>query len=121
MRITAFQLIHGKTLSVDKEITKKDMAMLAALIATATISSPTGAMASTGDIIDKITKAGQPIKDIIIGAADPVCYVVFAWGFLECMLGKGSSGLTRMKYAALGFMGINWMPVFMEILRSAKP
>lgn len=121
MKVTAFQLIQGRVLNIDTEITKKDLAILAALVTTATIANPIGVMAASGDIADRVAKASQPIKDLLIGIADPVCYIVFVWGLLETMLGKGSSGLSRMKYAALGYAGMNWLPVFMEILRNAKP
>lgn len=126
MRISAFQLMNNRmVLSMDTEITKKDLAILTALVATSTIANPIDVMAAipneSMDITAKITKASQPIKDLLIGIADPVCYLVFTWGLLEAMLGKGSSGLTRMKYAALGYAGMNWLPVLMDILRSAKP
>jgi len=121
MKITAFRLVHGKTMSFDTEITKRDIATLAALVAATTFVNPTEVMAASTDITEKVTKASQPIKDLLIGVADPVCYIVFTWGLLEAMLGKGASGLTRMKYAAIGYMGMNWLPVFMEIMRNAKP
>jgi len=122
MRITAFHVSHGRqVLNVDTEITKKDLAVMVALVTTTTLTDPTSAMAATGDIADRVSRASQPIKDLLIGIADPVCYTVFVWGLLETMLGKGSSGLSRMKYAALGYAGMNWLPVFMEILRNAKP
>ena len=121
MKITAFQVVHGRSVSIDTEITKKDLVTLAALIATVTIASPAEVMAASGEITEKVEKASRPIKDLLIGVADPVCYIVFTWGLLEAMLGKGASGLTRMKYAALGYMGMNWLPVFMEIMRNAKP
>jgi len=122
MRITAFEVFSSKhVVSIDTELTKKDMAMLSVLVATTMLVSPIQAMAASSDITEKVTKASQPIKDLLIGVADPVCYIVFTWGLLEAMLGKGASGLTRMKYAAIGYMGMNWLPVFMEIMRNAKP
>ena len=121
MKVTAFELFRGQTMSFDAEITKKDLAILAALVATVTITNPTGVMAASSDITERVSRASQPIKDLLIGVADPVCYLVFVWGLLEAMLGKGASGLNRMKYAALGYAGMNWLPVLMEILRNAKP
>lgn len=121
MKITGFELIHGRVLNLDTEITKQDIAILTALVATVTLANPTLSLAATGDISEKMAKATEPIKDLLLGAADPVCYIVFVWGLLESMLGKGASGLTRMKYAALGYMGMNWLPTLMEIMRNAKP
>ena len=122
MRITAFQISRGRqVLDVNTEITKKDLTRLTALVATITLLNSSDVMAANGDITEKISKATQPIKDLLLGVADPVCYTVFVWGLLEAMLGKGSSGLTRMKYAAIGYVGMSWLPTLMEILRSAKP
>ncbi|MFA6071500.1 MAG: hypothetical protein WC810_23225 [Janthinobacterium sp.] len=121
MKITGFEVFRGRVMSIDKEITKKDLATLAVLVAAATIITPGHALAAEGDIADRVAKASQPIKDMLLGIADPVCYIVFVWGLLETMLGKGTSGLTRMKYAALGYMGMNWLPLVMELLRNAKP
>lgn len=122
MRVTGFGVLQSKRVtSFDAEITKKDLAILSALVASTMLINPNEVMAASTDITEKVTKASQPIKDLLIGVADPVCYIVFTWGLLEAMLGKGASGLTRMKYAALGYMGMNWLPVFMEIMRQAKP
>lgn len=121
MKITAFQVYNRRTIAIDTEITKKDLATLTALVTAATIMNPSDVMAASADISDKVERASKPIKDLLIGLADPVCYIVFTWGLLEAMLGKGASGLTRMKYASLGYMGMNWLPVFMQIMRDAKP
>lgn len=121
MRVIAFKVINRHVMGFDTEITKRDLAALAALVVAANLMNPNDAMAASSDITEKVTKASQPIKDLLIGVADPVCYIVFTWGLLEAMLGKGASGLTRMKYAAIGYMGMNWLPVFMDIMRNAKP
>jgi len=122
LKISAFEILHGhQILNIHAEVTKEDLAILTALVAIVTVANPSDVMAATGDITERIEKASKPIKDLLIGVADPVCYLVFTWGLLEAMLGKGASGLTRMKYAALGYAGMSWLPVLMEILRSAKP
>ncbi len=97
--------------AIFKEIDSRDLSrgLMAMAPATAGMSLAT-----------KITLATQPIKDLLIGLADPVCYVVFAWGLLECMLGKSSSGITRMKYATLGYLGMNYIPDFMAVLRGGR-
>ena len=120
MLVTGFQILGKKTLNIDTEITKADVAKVAALVAAGTLAAP-GELLAAEDISEKIAKAADPIKQLLIGVADPVCYLVFVWGLLECMLGKGSSGISRMKFAALGYAGLNWLPVLMQILRSAKP
>lgn len=108
-------------LALDYELTAKDVAKRAAVAAVLMTLTANPAMAAGADITNRVARASKPIKDLLLGIADPVCYIVFCWGLLEAMLGKGASGLQRMKYAALGYVGLNWLPVFMEILRGAKP
>jgi len=120
MLIRVLRISQSKTITLDltgRKLIKA--AALAAVIIATTGAEP--AMAATADIQDRVNRASEPIKDLLIGVADPVCYLVFTWGLLECMLGKASSGVTRMKYATLGYMGMNWLPVLMDIIRQAKP
>lgn len=68
-----------------------------------------------------ITSAFEPIKELLISLADPLCYVMFVWGCVECIVGRPASGLDRMKYASMGFIAINWIPVVMNTIRSVNP
>ena len=102
-------------------LSKDDKALPVYALAAGADAMPASAAVNGADIADKISKASEPIKQLLIGIADPVCYIVFVWGLLETMLGKGQSGLNRMKYAALGYAALNWLPVLMQILREAKP
>lgn len=123
MRMSFLYVNHKlpkKAMSFDIEIDKKKIAKVAIVAIAFNALCPSFALAE-GNITDNVTKASQPIKDLLIGIADPVCYLVFTWGLLECMLGKASSGVTRMKYAALAYAGMNWLPTLMEILRNTRP
>lgn len=78
----------------------------------------------SGQTVHAATSLGgafEPVKSILLDIADPLCYIMFVWGCIECMVGRPASGLNRMKYAALGYMAINWIPVLMDIIRSSGP
>lgn len=77
------------------------------------------AMAAGKQVV--ITSAFEPVKKLLIDAADPLCYVMFVWGCIECIVGRPASGLNRMKYAAIGYIAINWIPVVMATIRAAAP
>ena len=68
-----------------------------------------------------LTGAFEPVKKLLIDIADPLCYVMFVWGCIESIVGRPASGLNRMKYAAIGYIGINWIPVVMSAIRAAAP
>jgi hypothetical protein len=68
-----------------------------------------------------VTSAFEPIKKLLIDLADPLCYVMFVWGCIECIVGRPASGLNRMKYASIGYIAINWIPVVMAAIRAAAP
>lgn len=68
-----------------------------------------------------IPNAFQPVKELLISMAEPLCYVMFVWGCIEVICKRPASGLDRMKYAAIGFIGINLIPVIMETIKAAAP
>lgn len=68
-----------------------------------------------------ITSAFEPVKVLLLDISDPLCYVMFVWGCIECICGRPASGLNRMKYAAIGYIAINWVPVIMSVIRNAGP
>ncbi|PUB09602.1 hypothetical protein [Paenisporosarcina sp. OV554] len=82
------------------------------------IVSGSTAFASANGVIPS---AFQPVKDLLISMAEPLCYVMFVWGCIEVICKRPASGLDRMKYAAIGFIGINLIPVIMETIKAAAP
>ena len=126
MKITAFKVSGQKVTALEANFTKGDLVKLTAAVALtmSILMDPANVMAATTDpvsITEKVAKATQPIKDMLLGIADPVCYIACVWGVIELMIGKGSSGLNKIKYALLGYIGLNWLPVLMEMARAAKP
>lgn len=82
-----------------------------------TSAASTGPMLGVADL----SSAFEPVKRLLIDIADPLCYVMFVWGCIECIVGRAASGLNRMKYAAIGYIAINWIPVVMQAIRAATP
>ena len=70
---------------------------------------------------DVIPTVFGPIKDLILSVAEPLCYIMFAWGCIECICKRPASGLDRMKYAAIGFIGVQLIPVMMAAIKSVSP
>lgn len=68
-----------------------------------------------------ISSAFAPVKALLLDISDPLCYIMFVWGCIECICGRPASGLNRMKYAAIGYIAINWVPVIMQVIRNSGP
>jgi hypothetical protein len=66
-----------------------------------------------------LSGAFEPVKHLLLDVADPLCYIMFVWGCIECIVGRPASGLNRMKYAGIGYIAINWIPVIMRVIREA--
>lgn len=69
--------------------------------------------ASTG-----INDAVQPLVNILKDLAEPVSYGFFVKGFLEMISGKEHEGKKTIKYSATGFLGIQFIPQIMKIIKS---
>lgn len=91
------------------------------LFTAAGVTSFGTASTASAQSVSTITSAFEPVKDLLISLADPLCYIMFVWGCVECIVGRPASGLDRMKYASIGFIAINWIPVIMNTIRSVAP
>lgn len=96
---------------------KLTLGFSSAVIATSLFNGST-VLASANGVIPA---AFQPVKELLISMAEPLCYVMFIWGCIEVICKRPASGLDRMKYAAIGFIGINLIPVIMETIKAAAP
>lgn len=67
-----------------------------------------------------ISKSVQPILNILVDAAEPVSQAFIVKGFLELMAGKEHEGKKTIKYSMTGFVGIQFIPQIMKIIKSIK-
>lgn len=87
---------------------------LAAAAAVA-IASPLKAHASTGEII---MRAFDPIIDLLQGISYPVAFIMISGGFLLVMTGQKHRGMDFIKWACLGYIGLQFAPALMKIVVS---
>nr|WP_241254566.1 pilin [Brevibacillus sp. SYP-B805] len=74
--------------------------------------------AEASGIADKIVNAFNPIIDLTQGLAYPISFLMITGGFLLIMIGQRSKGLAMLKWAAIGYIGIQFAPAIMQILVS---
>ncbi|QFG05361.1 hypothetical protein 031MP004_50 [Bacillus phage 031MP004] len=63
-----------------------------------------------------IMKAFDPVIDLLQGISYPVCFIMLTGGFILVMIGQGHRGMRMIKWAAVGYVGLQFAPAIMEIL-----
>lgn len=67
-------------------------------------------------VADKIIHAFDPIVQLLQGLSYPVCFIMLSAGFLVIMTGNRAKGLNLIKWAAIGYVGMQFAPAIMAIL-----
>lgn len=72
--------------------------------------------AHAGAIRERIASAFDPIIELAQGVSYPLTFLMITGGFILIIIGQKSRGLSMMKWAAVGFIGLQFAPVIMQIL-----
>ena len=72
--------------------------------------------ASAASIQEKIVHAFDPLIELVQALAYPVGFTMICAGFLVVMTGNRHKGLHIIKWAAIGFIGMQFAPGIMSIL-----
>lgn len=67
-------------------------------------------------IAEKIIRACDPIIQLIQGVSYPVGFIMITAGFLVIMTGNRQKGVNIIKWAAIGYIGMQLAPAIMTIL-----
>lgn len=65
---------------------------------------------------DMIVKAFDPIIGLMQGISYPVAFVMLSTGFILIMMGQRHKGLHMIKWAAVGYVGLQFAPAIMRML-----
>lgn len=123
---SSFPIQEDNTVSKIEEFKKTTLAQRASFgLSSATLfaySTLNGGIAhANASVNEVIPSAFEPVKDLILSLAEPLCWIMFAWGCIEVICKRPSSGLDRIKYACIGFIGIQLIPVMMNVIKTAAP
>jgi hypothetical protein len=69
-----------------------------------------------GAITDRIIKAFNPITDLMKGLSYPTCFIMMAAGILLLISGNKHKGVNMAKWAAVGFLLMQFLPAIMQLL-----
>ncbi|MED3563956.1 hypothetical protein [Bacillus xiapuensis] len=67
-------------------------------------------------VADKIIHSFDPVVQLLQGLSFPVCFIMLSAGFLVIMTGNRQKGLSMIKWAAIGYIGMQLAPAIMAIL-----
>jgi hypothetical protein len=76
---------------------------------------PTPVLATIG-MTARIVSAFNPLIQLVQGLSYPVGIVMMLSGFLVIMTGNKQKGLNMIKWAAIGYVGMQFAPAIMAIL-----
>lgn len=65
-----------------------------------------------------ISSGIQPIIEVLKDLAEPVAYGFMVKGFLQIMAGTEHEGKKTIKYSLGGFLGIQLIPKFFELIKN---
>lgn len=71
---------------------------------------------ASGFIADRIKDAFDPIIELVQGVSYPVCFLMLSGGMLLVMTGQKHRGIQMIKWAAIGYIGLQFAPAIMDIL-----
>lgn len=94
---------------------EKQTATSLALMPVATLLKADSVLAG-GLVQDRIMAAFNPIIELIQGVSYPVAFLMLSGGMLLVMIGQKHRGLNMMKWAALGYIGMQFVPALMSIV-----
>jgi len=86
------------------------------IAAGATVYVLKSSQVQAADITDNIIHAFDPIIQLMQGVSYPIAFLMISGGFILIMMGQRSKGLAMIKWAAVGYIGLQFAPAIMKIL-----
>lgn len=75
-----------------------------------------GSVTMASGLQERIIGAFDPLIQLLQGISYPLAFLMITCGFLLMMTGQKSRGLSMMKMAGLGYIGLQLAPALMGIL-----
>lgn len=73
--------------------------------------------AATGDMVDKVASAFDPLMNLIIGLSVPIAGIMLSAGALAIMIGQKEMGYKLLINCGMGYILVNLTPLFLDILK----
>lgn len=115
---------HNKMIEMENKFlnfieTDKYAKYIYSVVAGVTIAATNTSMVYAKDfsqIALKIKESTNPIIELLASLGYPVTYSMFIVGMIMIITGKKSKGLDVIKWAAIGYIGLQFVPFFLGVL-----
>ena len=67
-------------------------------------------------VMNRIVRAFDPIIQLMQGIAYPLAYIAISTGICLIIVGQKRGGMSMIKWAAVGYLLMQWLPSIMQIL-----
>lgn len=114
MKVVGMYTRKRKTVEIDIDVNE---ALKKTAVTTIVIASNT---TIAGAATTSIATGLQPLIIILKDIAEPVAYGFLIKGFMKIMAGDEHEGKKTIKYAAGGYIGIQWIPEIMRLIKGIK-
>lgn len=71
---------------------------------------------SLGGVSEKLKVIVNPLIELLAGLGYPVTYGMLITGFIMIIMGKKHKGLEILKWAAIGYIGLQFVPFILGLL-----
>lgn len=86
-------------------------------VSTSVLTSTTYAYADTlGGVSERLRVIVNPVIELLAGIGYPITYGMLITGFIMIIMGKKSKGLEIIKWACMGYIGLQFVPFILGIL-----
>lgn len=110
--------MEGKFLnlvSTDKDVSK--YYKIGGSLCISLLTNTTFAYADTlGGVSDKLKTIVSPLIELLAGLGYPITYGMLITGFIMVIMGKKSKGIDIIKWACIGYIGLQFVPFILNIL-----
>ena len=101
----------------DKEL-KTIYSIVTGAVISATNYTLCYAASDLSNVSDKIRKSTSPIIELLASLGYPVTYAMLIVGAIMIITGKKSKGLEVVKWACIGYIGLQFVPFLLGLLES---
>lgn len=86
-------------------------------VSASVLTSTTYAYADTlGGVSERLRVIVNPVIELLAGIGYPITYGMLITGFIMIIMGKKSKGLEIIKWACMGYIGLQFVPFILGIL-----
>ena len=73
---------------------------------------------SLSNVSYRLRQVTNPIIELLAGLGYPITYGMLITGFIMVIMGKKSRGIEILKWACIGYLGLQFVPFFLGILET---